>query len=164
MDSYNSQYPLEYYEVGTPYMFYLSTGTKHGTAASMDLIKKYSPVLNKTASQKGAGYCFADRVIGVVVNKEIINERTGAGAITVLFQGTADNKTVYMTTKYITNLTGGVFCDDKELFPAAGIVELTGEIQLPSAPKGGGIALDGGRPGGIALDGGNQGGGIALDN
>ena len=24
MDSYNSQYPLEYYEVGTPYMFYHS--------------------------------------------------------------------------------------------------------------------------------------------
>jgi len=163
MDSYNSQYPLEYYEVGTPYMFYLSTGAKHGTAASMELIKKYGPVLKKTASQKGSGYHFADRVIGVVVGKEVVNERTGAGAIEVLFQGIADEKIVYMTTKYITNLSGGTFCDDKEQYTAAGVVDLTGEINVTAAGQGGGIALDGGRPGGIALDGGNQGGGIALD-
>ena len=163
MDSYNSQYPLEYYEVGTPYMFYLSTSAKHGKAASVEQVKKYGPVLKKTATQKGEGYCFADRVIGVVVGKETLDARTGAGAIEVLFQGTADNKTVYMTTKYITNLTGGSFCDDKEQFAAAGVVDLTGEINVTAGSKDGGIDLDSGRSGGIDLDGGNQGGGIALD-
>lgn len=161
MDSYNSQYPLEYYEVGTPYMFYHSNIANHGSAATMENIKQYGSVLKKTESQKGSGYCFAKRVIGVVVAKEMLNEKNGA--ITVMFQGIVGGKPAYMTTKYITNLAGGSFCDDKEQFDAAGVIDLTGEINVTIAGgKGGGIALEGGKGGGIALEGGNTKGGIAL--
>ena len=162
MDSYNSQYPLEYYEVGTPYMFYHSNVAGHGSAATMEYISQYGSVLKKTESQMGSGYCFADRVIGVVVTKEKLNERNGA--ITVMFQGRVGGKSAYMTTKYITNLTGGSFCDDKEQFDAAGVIDLTGAINVTIVDgRGGGIALDGGKGGGIALESGKTKGGIALD-
>ena len=164
MDSYNSRYPLEYYELGTPYMFYRSVDTKKAAAAPMEVIKKYGNMLKKTATQEGSGYHFARRVIGVVVGKEFVDPKTGIGIIEVLFQGNADGQTVYLTAKYATNLTGGAFCDDKEQYTAAGIVDLTGEINLPSAVKNGGISLDTARVGGgIALDTENLGGGIALD-
>ena len=162
MDSYNSKYPLEYYEVGTPYMFYLGTGKKNGKAATMEQIEKYGPALKKTNSQKGEGFYFADRVIGVVVEKEGVSPRTGEGAIVVLFQGISDGTTIYLTKKYVTN-SAGVFCDDKEQFNAAGLVDLTGEINVTVVDKNGGIDLDTGRSGGIDLDIDPQNGGIDLD-
>lgn len=156
MDSYNSLYPLEYYKIGTPYMFYFSNINTHGKPASMDSIKKYGPVLNKTANLKGSGFPFAKRVVGVVI------EKNDNGTIDVLFQGVSNDKTVYMVKKYITSYRG-VFCDDKEQFDVSGIVDLTGSINVTFADsKGGGIDLDIGRSGGIDLDEGNKSGGIDL--
>lgn len=172
MDSYNSKYPLEYYEVGTPYMFYLTKGAKCAKAASANGIGKFKSVLKSTQKQQGAGYTFADRVIGVVVEKDPVKR-----CLEVLFEGDADGKEVYLTQKYITG-SAGVFCDEKELHPASGVVHLNGEIPTRLAPaeatkvgggialdnekKSGGIALDHSKIGGIALDNGKKGGGIAL--
>ena len=164
MDSYNSKYPLEYYEVGTPYMFYLTKGVKCAKAAPANEIDEFKSVLKNTQKQQGAGYAFADRVIGVVVEKE-----SAKRCLKVLFEGDADGKKVYLNQRYITG-SAGVFCDEKELHPASGMVHLNGEIpvRLASAEPAkisGGIALDNEKKGGgIALDNSKVGGGIALDN
>ena len=161
MDSYNSQYPLEYYEVGTPYMFYVGKSNSNRKAASMEVINKYGPVLKKTQAQKGGERIGNRRAVGVVTEKIPVDPKFGTGAIEVLFQGVADGKTVYMTTKYITNWKGS-FHDDDESVSAAGILDMTGEVHVTAVGKNGGIDLDGGRSGGIDLDGGNRTGGIDL--
>lgn len=164
MDSYNSKYPLAYYEVGTPYMFYLTKGVKCAKAAPANEIGKFKSVLDKTKKQQGAGYAFADRVIGVVVEKDPVKR-----CLEVLFEGKADGKEVYLTQKYITG-SAGVFCDEKEQHPASGIVDLSENLSarlaaVESIKIGGGIALDNEKKdGGIALDNSKAGGGIALDN
>ena len=163
MDSYNSQYPLEYYEIGTPYMFYMGSSPKHGSASKMEDIQKYGSALKQTAKLPSEGYCFAKRYVGVVIDKE-------PGAIHVMFQGNVDGNTVYLTTKYVVNHSG-VFCDDKEQFAAGGVVDLTGEIKLDFSgqkfSKGGGIVPDA-KPtkgGGVIPDAKiiNGGGGVVPD-
>ena len=164
MDSYNSKYPLEYYEVGTPYMFYLTKGAKCAKAAPANEISKFKSVLKNTQKQQGAGYAFADRVIGVVVEKDPVKR-----CLEVLFEGDADGKEVYLAQKYITG-SAGVFCDEKELHSAAGKVYLKGEVPARLAPAksakiGGGIDLDDAKiGGGIDLDDARIGGGIDLDD
>lgn len=143
MDSYNSQYPLEYYEIGTPYMFYLATGPKNCEAATMEQINEYSSAIkraakgNKSVKEGKNGDCFAKRYIGVVIGKEVISPNTSI--INVLFQGTANGQTVYITKKYIVGHSG-VFCDDKEQFEPAENVDLTGEVNVTAVNgKNGGV-------------------------
>ena len=166
MDSYNSAYPLAYYEIGTPYMFYRAAPPQHGNEASADQVKKYAPVLKKTSDDVGSAYCFSKRFkryIGVVVGKN-----TEQNTIEVMFQAKKDGKTVYFTTKYIVNHSG-VFFDDKEQFAAHGIVDLNGsdDIEFSDKVKSGGIIID--KPsisGGIVLDEKivPSGNGIVIDN
>lgn len=169
MDSYNSQYPLEYYEIGTPYMFYMSTAPKQGKASTTDEIKKFAPVLTRSVEQESDGYSFAQRYIGVVVGKKKFDGPHPSACIEVMFQGNSNGKTVYMNARYIV-AHSAVFCNDKEQFEAAKAIDLSNELNLDfsnqMARVSGGIALDmGKRSGGIALDKGhkNGNGGIALD-
>jgi len=148
MDSYSSKYPLEYYEVGTPYMFYLHDFTK-SKAATADQVKRFAPILKTTAKNSGGGYYFAKRVIGVVVDKGVY-ANCSWGYIEVMFlvdyrkdEGTP-SESVHLIKRYIVNYTG-VFCDDKEQFEATGTVAVTGEILIDITAikrKTGGITED----------------------
>ena len=127
MDSYNSMYPNVYYEIGTPYMFYIRKTPKQGKPATGEHIEKYAAVLRKTKKEKGEGYCFADRRIGVVVGSELHDWKGADGFITVMFLGDYNGNSVYMTEKYITGYQPGVFCDNKEQHLAGGVVDVSGE-------------------------------------
>lgn len=146
MDSYNSRYPSEYYEIGTPYMFYISSMPKHGVASEKKDIDKYGKVLERVEGQVSQGYHFAKRYVGVVVGKS-------TDAIHVMFMYNDEGRIAYITVKYAVSYTG-VFCDDKEQYSAGTII----------GGYSGGIVLDidGGIDDGGLVNGGN--GGILPDN
>lgn len=135
MDSYNSKYPLEYYSVGTPYMFYISDGgVKAGKAATIEQIKKFGAVLKQNAPQvcpqtvgdeplRGSTV----RCIGVVVDK-IANK--SSPVIEVMFLGDAEGKQVYLTKKYIVAHPSGVFFDDNESYVAGKSIDLSGDVKI----------------------------------
>lgn len=175
MDSYNSKYPLEYYSIGTPYMFYLSkVGNMSGNAATIEQIKKFGGILKQDApvtypknTAAGPQNKLLNRCIGVVVDKHIKN---GSAAIEVMFLGDVSGKQVYLTKKYIVAHSSGVYFDDKESVAASKSINLSGEVDIDfskQAGKSGGITLDTGHKvsGGITLDTGNRkiGGGITID-
>lgn len=158
MDSYNSRYPLEYYSVGIPYMFYMrSDGYLLGRAATMEQIKQYGSAIKADSStgnpkESTFGGKFG-RYIGVVTDK---HEESSPAIIDVLFQCDHEGKRVYLLKKYSVAPTG-VFFDDKENVAAHVSVPLPKDasIDFPAqAAKSGGITLNepGKRSGGITLN------------
>ena len=98
IDSYNSRYPLQYYEIGKPYMFYNRTGRTY--IPTDEQIEKYSPVFATLKEQPGiqpmSGWDPSkkegiDRYIGVVVEhetltREVNNQLVEYPMIHVLFR------------------------------------------------------------------------------
>ena len=138
LDSYNSQYPLAYYEVGTAYSFYghnINLGKL--VEADKETSKKYAPaiataVADNTKIVGGDGKWMAfTRAIGVVVDK---HEATGTGdvdKITVMFKTEDGN---YVINKYAVG-THNVFTNEKENVSPAAVLGATTEIKEIQKPK-----------------------------
>lgn len=142
LDSYNSQYPLAYYEVGTAYSFYgHNTNLGKLVEADKETSKKYSPAIAAAVADNkkfvgGDGKWMAfTRAIGVVVDK---HEATGTGdvdKITVMFK-TEDGS--YVINKYAVG-THNVFTNEKEnVSPAAvlGATAVEGAAKKPNTVSG----------------------------
>ena len=149
MDSYNSKYPLEYYSIGTPYLFYISHGgIQYGKAATMEQIKKYGKILKKDVPQDNSkvvndapSYQSAVRCIGVVVDK--ISSKSSS-FIEVMFLGDTDGKQVYLTKKYIVAHSSGVFFDDKENSTVHPSINVSNDVQIDfsqQTKRSGGITI-----------------------
>lgn len=118
LDSYNSTYPLEYYEVGTCYSFYKDINGSNQRAATSEEITKYSEALEKCYSENrhimtagGSSYSKTiSRAVGVVVNKGSLESSEFKSALDVMFMG-ADGG--YFVVRY--GVAGkNVFLNDKE--------------------------------------------------
>ena len=122
MDSYNSRYPVEYYEIGTPYMFYTDSTVigNRNKLASVDLIQEYSDkflALQKdkelsTGLKKNTSSVLGNlsRYVGFVVGI------TDDNIIHVLYQCRINGVTEFRVTQYITSNSQKVFTDDLENF------------------------------------------------
>ncbi len=128
LDSYNSQYPLAYYEVGTSYSFYghnRSLGKL--VEADTETSKKYAPALataiadNKKLIGGDGEWLAFTRAIGVVIDKR---ETTSAGdvdEITVMFKTKEGS---YVINKYAVG-THNVFTNEKENVSPAAVLGAT---------------------------------------
>lgn len=113
LDSYNSQYPAAYYELGTAYSFYTHDLNKGETiSANNAYVTSYAKGLKKAVAENptlinGSGQWGAfHRAVGVVVDKNV-----GASEnIVVLFQ---DEKGEYSIRKFVVS-GADVFFNDKE--------------------------------------------------
>lgn len=110
IESFNSYYRQECYEIGTVYSFY--TESKRAKPASEDMIAKYSPVLLKLQGDKAAADDAGDvitktslplnrlkRYYGVVVDKVSLESGT---YIVVMFCSRRGEAMEYFTKKYMT--------------------------------------------------------------
>ena len=149
MDSYNSKYPLEYYSIGTPYLFYIVNGDIiAGKAATIEQIKKYGGVLKQDETRPNpqeAGDAplrrSTVRCVGVVVDK--VASKNFA-AIEVMFLGYTEEKQVYLTKRYIVAHSSGVFFDDNESYAASKSIDLSTYAEIDfsqQARRGGGITI-----------------------
>ena len=118
LDSYNSTYPIEYYEVGTCYSFYKDINGSNQRAATSEEITKFSEALEKCYSENrhimtagGSSYNKnISRAVGVVINKGPLESSEFRNALDVLFMG-ADGS--YFVARYGIN-GKNVFLNDKE--------------------------------------------------
>lgn len=158
MDSYDSRYPYEYYEIGTPYAFY---GSKNhgGTPATEEYIRKYSSILleedsndesaitikNSLQSQTISRYC---RYVAVVVDKTYSSK---SAFITVMFKNINNGQTEFLTRRYAVAIPSGCYYDENESMAVQsatsfshsnGSLEKQGGITLDVANKSAGITLD----------------------
>lgn len=137
LDSYHSEYPLDYYEIGVPYMFYSARPTAEGTGferlgrpASNEEVVDFKTVFAEYVAcleddiRKKKNFPFADRVIGVVIAKETIDAKKGTGYLDVLFQAVLNESVDYTVKRFIAGYSG-VFCDDKEEVIVAPFIDLT---------------------------------------
>lgn len=152
MDSYNSKYPLEYYSIGSPYLFYISNGgVKVGKAATIEQIKKYGGALKQDvpqASPQMAGDVPSRRstvrCVGVVVNKAADKD---SAFIEAMFLGETEGKQVYLIKKYIVAHSSGVFFDNNESCAASNSVDLSNDVKIDFSQqtrRGGGITISAG--------------------
>ena len=157
MDSYNSKYPLEYYENGTAYMFYLSTPPRSGESASEDEVDMYSSAFDTYGNQPTGDHEYIKRYIGVVVGTCTLNTDPAYSAIRVMFKGNLEGETTYIVKKFIVGYTGVGF-DDKEWCTAGVEVPLSSsnfvlkESTTGNSDISGGIdkkPMDGEQAGGI---------------
>lgn len=147
IESYNSSYPLAYYEVGTVYSFYGQTSAK-GTPATSVAILKYASVLNelvdeeqesaikpvKSSTTTSAGHSGMNRFYAVVIEKL----KSGNNAyIVVMFCNKSGGRSEYYTKKYSVNY--GCRTDGKDLMPTSAHLDFESEI----SSKVGGITLAG---------------------
>lgn len=115
LDSYNSQYPLDYYEIGTAYSFYVHNfNIPHLVEADKKISKKFSPAITSAATENpsnvGSDGKFAalTRAIGVVVEKK-------DNVITVMFK-VARGK--YVLNKYAVGTTNVATNENENVLPA----------------------------------------------
>ncbi|MBR2894117.1 MAG: hypothetical protein IKC03_00475 [Oscillospiraceae bacterium] len=148
IESYNSSYPLAYYEIGNVYSFYGPAYAK-GTPANADAIKKYASVLNElveeeqesaikpikgTASSSSVRRGGFNRFYAVVIDKV----KSGNSAyIMVMLCNKHNGKSEYYTRKYSVNF--GCTTDGKDLMPASAHLDFESKI----SGKVGGITLAG---------------------
>lgn len=155
IESYNSSYPLAYYEVGTVYSFYGQVSAK-GTPATTDLIQKYASVLNalvvdkqensikpvKSTSATSTSRSGMNRFYAVVIDKV----KCGSSAyIVVMLCNKYNGRSEYYTRKYSVNY--GCATDGKDLMTASAYLDFKSKI----SGKVGGITLAGkvGKVGGV---------------
>jgi hypothetical protein len=106
MDSYDSRYPISYYEIGEKYLFYKGRNHELYREATDEEIKKYYVAFNED-DNKISGQVLAlkyNRLVGIVVDKDTARDKK---YISVLF----DNKTVW---DYVVEYKPGVFFDEQE--------------------------------------------------
>lgn len=145
IESYNSSYPLAYYEVGTVYSFYGQTSAK-GTPATSDVIQKYASALStlvieeeKSAIKpvKGSSVTATrcgglNRFYAVVIDKV----KSGSSAyIVVMLCNKYNGRSEYYTRSYSVN--NGCTTDGKDLMPASAHLG----FESKNAYKVGGITL-----------------------
>lgn len=148
LDSYNSTYPIEYYEVGTCYSFYKDINGSNQRAATSEEIAKFSEALEKCYSENrhimtagGSSYNKSiSRAVGVVIEKGPLGSSEFKNALDVMFMG-ADGS--YFVTRY--GITGkNVFLNDKESITPGKVVpgEYTpaGKPVVPGKPAASGAA------------------------
>lgn len=147
IESYNSSYPLAYYEVGTVYSFYGQASAK-GTPAPSDAVQKYASLLNalvaeeqesaikpvKGSAATATGRGGLNRFYAVVIEKI----KSGSGAyIVVMLCNEHNGKSEYYTRKYSVN--HGCATDGKDLMPTSAHLDFESKI----SGKVGGITLAG---------------------
>lgn len=126
MESYNSKYPIEYYDKGTAYKFY---GSNMGEYADRKDIKKYAnffdllladgqDITNEYSSKeidtKATRKFRKKRFIGVVVDKMY----DPSPRIKVMFANNNEGDIEFRTKYYAANNTKGCTLDGKEIIPA----------------------------------------------
>ena len=136
IESYNSSYPLAYYEVGTVYSFYGQASAK-GTPAPSDAIQKYASILNALVAEeqesaikpvKGSattaiGRGGLNRFYAVVIEKI----KSGSSAyIVVMLCNKHNGKSEYYTRKYSVN--HGCATDGKDLMPTSAHLDFESKI------------------------------------
>lgn len=147
IESYNSSYPLAYYEVGTLYSFYGQASAK-GTPATSDAIQKYASVLNalvieeqesaikpvKGSAVTATGRGGLNRFYAVVIEKI----KSGSNAyIVVMLCNKHNGRSEYYTRMYSVN--HGCATDGKDLMPTSAHLDFESKI----SGKVGGITLAG---------------------
>ena len=147
IESYNSSYPLAYYEVGTVYSFYGQVSAK-GTPATSEAIQKYASVLNELVAEEqesaikpvkgsattSSGRSGMNRFYAVVTEKV----KSGSSAyIVVMLCNKYNGRSEYYTRKYSVN--HGCATDGKDLMPASAHLG----FESKNAGKVGGITLAG---------------------
>lgn len=155
IESYNSSYPLAYYEIGTVYSFYGQASAK-GTPAAEDQISKYASILNdlvveeqasaikpvKNAASKSIGAGRMNRFYAVVTDKV----KSGNNAhIVVMLCNKYNGRSEYYTRKYSVNY--GCATDGKDLMPTS--THLDFESKLTGKVGGVTLAGKGGKVGGV---------------
>lgn len=147
IESYNSSYPLAYYEVGAIYSFYGQMSAK-GTPATSDAIRKYAsaldalfveeresaikPVRESAATVAGSGGL--NRFYAVVIEKI----KSGNNAyIVVMLCNKHNGKYEYYTRKY--SVSHGCATDGKDLMPTSSHLD----FETETFGKVGGITLAG---------------------
>ena len=140
LDSYNSQYPLAYYEVGTAYSFYChNVGLPRLVEADAALVQKYSKALKSAiADNKGliggdGLYMAFTRAVGVVVDKQATTDREhDVDKIVVMFEMEGGK---YVVDKFAV-ATHDVYTNDKEAVAPAAKVGVTTGSKAPVADPG----------------------------
>ena len=136
IESYNSSYPLAYYEIGTVYSFYMHAGAK-GKPAHAEIIKKYAAVLNelvaeeqknvikpvKSTSGTASSHGGMNRFYAVVVDKV---KSTSISYIVVMFCNQYNGRYEYYTSKYAVNHS--CTTDGKDLMPASTHLDFKSKI------------------------------------
>lgn len=138
LDSYNSQYPLAYYEVGTAYSFYChNVGLPRLAEADAETVKKYSKALKSAiADNKGliggnGLYMAFTRAVGVVVAKqEKTNAEHDVDKIVVMFEVEGGK---FVVEKYAVH-THDVYTNEKEAVAPAATIGAASDSKAPAAP------------------------------
>ena len=147
IESYNSSYPLAYYEVGSVYSFYGKTSSK-GTPATTEAIKKYASVLNallvkepesaikpvRDSAEIATGRGGMNRFYAVVIEKVKNGSDTH---IVVMLCNKYNGHSEYYTRNYSVNY--GCATDGKNLMQVASHLDFESKI----IGKVGGITLVG---------------------
>ena len=153
IDSYNSSYPLAYYDIGTVYSFYGQPSQK-GTPAAEAQVRRYASVLNQLNEKKTAS---AIQPVGKVEEKEKLNRfyavvvdkrhMSGKAFIQVMYCNIYVGRTQYYTKYYAVNTD--CLTNDKNLMPVSSHLEFAEDAG--AKVKTGGITLAGkeNRTGGI---------------
>ena len=147
IESYNSSYPLAYYEIGTVYSFYGQLSAK-GTPAPSNAIQKYASILNalvveehqsaikpvKSSVSTDTRCGKLNRFYAIVIEKL----KSGNNAyIVVMLCNKHNGKFEYYTRKYSVNY--GCATDGKDLMPTTTHLDFESKINS----KVGGITLVG---------------------
>jgi len=146
IESYNSSYPLAYYEVGTVYSFY-GQGSAKGNPAPSDAIQKYASLLNELVveeqeraikpvkgSATATGRGGLNRFYAVVIEKI---KSDSSAYIVVMLCNKHNGQFEYYTRKYSVN--HGCVTDGKDLMPTSAYLDFESKI----SGKVGGITLAG---------------------
>ena len=119
LDSYNSKYPLEYYEIGTCYAFYKYVECSNTRPATNEEISEFSKSLDdcwkENASLMTGGSSAYNhkicRAVGIVIDKGIYDTPKQKKYLVVMFIG---EKNSHFVTKYILDDEWPVFLDNHE--------------------------------------------------
>ena len=144
IDSYDSRYPSEYYEIGTVYSFYGSSNAGNLKPAEAEYISKYSAKLlelqeeEKTsaikavdASSSSSSFSTFQRFYGIVVAKPQNK------FIKIMLISEHDGKSDYFTKEYAVNHSGCTL-DGKEVMSVSSSAKYDG-VSENSVKKVGGI-------------------------
>lgn len=147
IESYNSSYPLAYYEVGSVYSFYGHTSAK-GTPATTEAIQKYAFILNelvmdeqeaaiqpvKGTNENTSVQGGLNRFYAVVIDKV---KAKNSAYIVVMLCNKYNSRTEYYTRSYSVDY--GCKTDGKDSIPVVTHLDFESKI----SGKVGGITLAG---------------------
>ena len=143
IDSYDSRYPLEYYEIGTIYSFYCSSIAGKFKKADSEYISKYSSKLLELQKEENTNVIQSvkaqssklfskslQRFYGIVIAKP------RNVMLKVMFIGIHDGINNFFTKDYIIN-SWGCFSDEKELMPISSSVKYKDTVYGDTTKVGG---------------------------